>query len=96
MNIFNEEISRAVDDKSKIIAIARLCRNLERVHYFYDFNGRTHSVLLMNALLVREGLSPCLSDSSLVWKQSINELYHLIIQWQEEAKQIISARQHAT
>lgn len=93
IDIFNKEMSDAKSNSNKIMAIAKLCRNLELVHYFTDFNGRTNSILLMNGLLIREGLSPCTSDSGIVWRQSVNELYNLMTRWQKKARQLITSRQ---
>ncbi|OED45229.1 hypothetical protein ACH42_05380 [Endozoicomonas sp. (ex Bugula neritina AB1)] len=88
INDFNQETGTAEDNHQTIKAIAKLCRNLELLHYFPDCNGRAQSILLLNGLLLRAGLPVCLSDSSLVFKHSVDELHDMILQWQKDAEQL--------
>lgn len=46
-----------------IHAIAELCRNLQHTHPFRDGNARTIGCILVNGLLLREGLSPAIIDN---------------------------------
>lgn len=53
------KIADKSNEDNKLKAIARLVQDLDQLHPFYDGNIRTFGVLLMNKLLLDEGLSPC-------------------------------------
>lgn len=63
-------------EDEKLHAIARLCQDLDQLHVFVDGNIRTTGILLLNKLLIENGLSPsvmhdvnqldCLSEDELV------------------------------
>ncbi|MCW7555199.1 Fic family protein [Endozoicomonas gorgoniicola] len=63
----------------KIFCIAKVCRNLQFTHPFKDGNGRTFGCILVNGLLMREGLSPSLIDDANKFDAySVDELVEVI------------------
>lgn len=59
---FHLELGAAKDELEKrLLAIARLIQNLERLHPFRNANGRTN-ILLMNKLLTEWGFHPAILD----------------------------------
>jgi hypothetical protein len=56
-------------------AIARCCQDLDQHHLFSDGNARTLGFLVMNKLLLQNGLSPVvLVDPNHIDMNSIDEL----------------------
>jgi hypothetical protein len=65
--------------EEKLHAIARLCQDVEQFHFFVDGNVRTAGILLLNRLLILEGLSPCvMRDVNQLDCLSENEIVELI------------------
>lgn len=58
LNLYWEEI-KSEGEELKIQAIARLIQNLNQAHPFFDGNVRTFGILLLNRLLLENGLTLC-------------------------------------
>jgi hypothetical protein len=56
--IYDEEVLAAGDERTRIVAVARLVRALGVGHFFLDANRRASVFLLMNKLLLQVGSSP--------------------------------------
>ncbi len=68
-------IKDAKDEDSKIKCIVKLCQSLDQLHPFTDGNIRLFGMLLLNYLLIRNQISPCvLTDPNCLDLLSINEL----------------------
>jgi len=61
---FYQEMDSVNSDRNKKLElICQLIQRLERLHPFYDGNGRTFSMLLLNYLLIINGFYPALQTS---------------------------------
>ncbi|MDR3501502.1 MAG: Fic family protein [Legionella sp.] len=60
---YNESIRQAIAPKEKLKCIATLIRDLHQYHPFGDGNGRTFIFLLLNKLLITNGLSATAVES---------------------------------
>jgi hypothetical protein len=68
----------------KLRAIALCCRNLEQLHPFPDGNARTIGVLVLNKLLLEQGLPPAaLEDANRLDAYSVAEVMQEIKKGQE-------------
>ena len=71
-------------DDEKLHAIARLCQDLDQLHVFVDGNIRTTGILVLNRLLILNGLSPCvLKDVNQLDCLSEDEIVELIKEGQD-------------
>ncbi len=71
---YDDEIRTARSTDQKLMAIARCCRDLEASHLFMDGNARTIGFVLLNGLLMRNGLPPAaMADPSVFDGFSISE-----------------------
>ncbi|MFZ2315229.1 MAG: Fic family protein [Gammaproteobacteria bacterium] len=52
---YNQAITSTQSDEEKLVLIGKTIESLERIHPFYDANGRVFVNLLLNYLLVEEG-----------------------------------------
>lgn len=59
---YKEEVRGARSPDQKLLAIARCCRDLEVNHLFVDGNARTIGFVMLNKLLMRNGLPPAAMD----------------------------------
>ncbi|MFO1057244.1 MAG: hypothetical protein U1E53_09780 [Dongiaceae bacterium] len=59
-NSYRAELARAGSEDDRLRAIARCCQALDQSHVFEDGNIRTVSFLVMNRLLIDNGLSPAI------------------------------------
>jgi hypothetical protein len=57
---YRAELARAGSDDDRLRAIARCCQALDQSHVFEDGNIRTVSFLVMNRLLIDNGMSPAI------------------------------------
>jgi Fic/DOC family len=55
---YEVKIKKAQTELEKLSAIVSCCQTLVQMHPFSDGNGRTFDMLLLNRLLIKEGLSP--------------------------------------
>ncbi len=70
--------------EQKLHAIARLCQDLDQFHFFVDGNIRTTGILVMNKLLIENGLSPTvMKDVNQLDCLSEEEIVSLILEGQE-------------
>ncbi|MEN3813514.1 Fic family protein [Chromobacterium piscinae] len=85
----NEYHNQSKCNENEIIdAISTLLRNIEMSHLFEDGNGRTENVLL-NKLLLDNGLSPCaLDDTNIFSGHSIEEMRDVIKSGQKRFQQL--------
>lgn len=75
----NLEIAAATTEDGKLGAIIDTCRRLGSIHPFEDANGRLMMFLVLNKLLVDNGLSPTiLQDQGFMIGKSRDELIALI------------------
>jgi hypothetical protein len=76
INAYHMEISDADGDEDGILAaITRCCQDLDQHHLFSDGNARTLGFLVMNKLLLQNGLRPVvLEDPNRIDMNSIDEL----------------------
>lgn len=78
-----EKMPKSTEDE-KLCAIARLCQDLDQLHVFVDGNIRTTGILLLNRLLIQNGLRPCaLKDVNQLDCLSNDEIVALIREGQE-------------
>lgn len=82
----NTEIAKARGNPDKVLgAIVDCCRGLSIIHPFKDANGRLMNFLVLNKLLLQNGLSPTvLPDQGLMVGKSKAEIIELIKQGQAE------------
>ncbi|UYM18199.1 hypothetical protein [Endozoicomonas euniceicola] len=75
-----ESPNQGVEQESqKIACIAKVCRNIQFTHPFRDGNARTIGCILVNGLLMREGLSPSLINNANKFDAySVDELVKVI------------------
>jgi Fic/DOC family len=59
---YEADIQSAQTETEKLSAIARCCQTLEQIHPFEDGNARTFGILLVNRLLLKEGLNPAIIE----------------------------------
>nr|MDT0250296.1 Fic family protein [Endozoicomonas sp.] len=82
---YNTGISNCQTDDKKIRVIAELCRNLEVIHWFADGNARTIGYLLVNQLLLSNGLSPSvIKDANYFDGWSVDQLASMICEGQQK------------
>lgn len=75
----------------RLSAIARLCQDLNQLHVFVDGNIRTTGILLLNRLLIQNGLSPSvLKDVNILDCLSENEIVDCIKEGQDFFNQVCS------
>lgn len=62
------------DDRppAKVETIVRLIRGLHTAHLFTDANGRLNTMVLLNKLLIQEGLDPVIMDDTSVFGGAFN------------------------
>ncbi|NNM59128.1 MAG: Fic family protein [Legionellales bacterium] len=60
---YNQDIKNSIDIDDKIHAIAQCIHSLEVLHPFLDGNCRTIVVLLINKLLIEQGLCPAILEN---------------------------------
>lgn len=72
---YHVELARATTAEQKLTAIARVCRDLASLHIFKTGTQQVISILIMNKLLLQNGFSPVVLESSEhVEGFSVNEL----------------------
>ncbi len=82
IRIFQEKPKET--EEQKLLAIAGLCQDLDQLHVFVDGNIRTAGILLLNRLLIEEGLTPCcLTDPNCLDGLSRAQLVEKIREGQE-------------
>jgi hypothetical protein len=64
LSAYKAETNEAQTETEKLTAIARCCQNLNQAHPFADGNARTFGVLLVNRLLLKEGLGPAIMEDA--------------------------------
>jgi hypothetical protein len=75
INLFYEQIEKAESEDEKLEAIARCAQDLDQLHLFADANIRTIAFLVVNKLLLENGLDPVILDEPNVFDcKSIGEL----------------------
>ena len=76
IKVYEDEVScEGIDVEGKIKSILRFVQNLDQIHPFYDGNIRTFSVLLIQKLLIDQGITPvCFDDPNCVDCLSIDEI----------------------
>lgn len=68
----------------QLLDILYTVKNLQRVHAYRDFNGRTFCAVVLNRELIKNGYSPTLMDDPHVIKyKSDKEVYDAILQGQK-------------
>jgi prophage maintenance system killer protein len=58
IGVFHQEIAEAETEDAKLEAIARCAQDLDQLHLFADGNIRTIAFLVVNKLLLQNGLTP--------------------------------------
>ncbi|GKS83594.1 hypothetical protein AVMA1855_05600 [Acidovorax sp. SUPP1855] len=72
---YRTDVAKASSEKEKLRAIARCAQRLEQAHLFMDGNARTTGFLVVNKLLLENGLAPTLiADPNHFDGLSANEL----------------------
>ena len=80
--LYHDAKKNTLDEK--LTAIIQLVQDLEQIHPFYDGNIRTFAILLIQRLLVDEGLTPaCFLDPNCFDCLSVEQLKIKLIQAQE-------------
>ena len=88
---FNRLIGLAKDDHEKLIAIARLIRDMELLHPFPDGNCRTLATVMLNHLLMYLDMPPSiLFDPNLDAQYSLEEFASEIHKGIESTKRLIA------
>lgn len=73
------------NEQSKLTAIVRCCQDLDQIHVFVDGNIRTIVFLVLNRLLLQNGLMPVIMDEPNVFDcKSTQQLIDLVKAGQEE------------
>jgi hypothetical protein len=79
----------AGDAGLKLRAIAACCQDLEQLHPFPDGNARTVGVLVVNKLLLEQGLRPtALADANRLDAFSVQEVVREIVAGQQRFEQL--------
>lgn len=86
---YNKEIYLAKTDDAKLRAIITFIKDLELIHAFSDFNGRTSLILLQRLLIQNNFLPVMLYDPNYIDGYSVDELMIEIKQGMQNTKQII-------
>lgn len=87
---YNREIREAKNDDEKIEIIANHVKQYELLHPFHDANGRTFVNVLLNILLMQNGMPPATFDESNVFDAySTKELVDVIKNAIKNTKQVI-------
>ncbi|WP_257294145.1 hypothetical protein [Endozoicomonas sp. YOMI1] len=77
--------SEEVIQRKIITTIAEVCRNIQVTHPFQDGNARTIGCLLVNGLLMAEGMSPAIiPDANSFDGHSVDELVEIIKEGQQQ------------
>ncbi|WP_257264102.1 hypothetical protein [Endozoicomonas sp. ONNA2] len=84
-DIKNTVKSEAVLRQHVITSIAEVCRNIQVTHPFEDGNARSFGCLLVNGLLMTEGMSPAIiPDANVFDGHSVDELVEIIKEGQQQ------------
>lgn len=77
--------SKEVTQHKIITTIAEVCRNIQVTHPYQDGNARTIGCLLVNGLLMAEGMSPAIiPDANFFDGHSVDELVEVIKEGQQQ------------
>jgi hypothetical protein len=84
---YNHQIATAGPEEAKLTAILKCCQDLEVAHTFTDANLRTTAFLILNRLLIQNGLSPTvLGDPNNLDGHTIEQLIPQVRAGQERAR----------
>ena len=84
---YNDQIATAGPEEAKLTAILKCCQDLEVAHTFTDANLRTTAFLILNRLLIQNGLSPTvLGDPNNLDGHTIEELIPQVRAGQERVR----------
>lgn len=79
LDAYHQEIAAAATADDQLNAIARCCQDLDQLHLFVDGNIRTIAFLVLNKLLLQNGLEPVVLDEPNVFDcKSVDELREAI------------------
>lgn len=93
---YNGNITNCSDSNSKIHAMVNFIWELEHLHAFEDCNTRTHVILLLNRLLVQNGMPPATyEDPNIFFTQSRQELFNEVCGAIRMTTQIIEGKKKA-
>ena len=83
--IYNQEIKNAETEEKTLEAIARCCQDLDQLHLFIDGNIRTIAFLVLNKLLLQNGLDPVILDDPNIFDcNAVDELIVAIRKGQDQ------------
>jgi hypothetical protein len=89
---YRVELARATSEDDRLRAIARCCQALDQSHVFEDGNIRTVAFLVMNRLLIDNGLSPAiLREPNMFDGYALHEMVGEIRAGQAEFRRISGA-----
>ncbi len=78
-----------LEDK-KLEIIIRICQNLDQLHAFRDANLRTVAFLVMQRMLIENGITPTVfDDPNCIDMMSVNEIMQKLKEGQNKYREIV-------
>jgi len=86
---YHKDLHSAQDEQGRLKVIVTFIQNLDQIHPFSDGNIRTFAILLLNKLLVDNGMRPtCLEDPNCFDCLSIAQIMSQVMQGQNRLQSI--------
>jgi hypothetical protein len=83
LDAYYDEVAKATTARDKMRAIVRCCQTLHQLHVFRDGNARTMEMLLLNRLLMEQGMWPTILEDPKAFKGlTVDELVDEVEQGQ--------------